>query len=353
MSDTAETEDHAGTIVRSVPGNWRTRTACEEFAVRYGLEQRTAMVLFAIARHDGPGGMWPGLASIARYGLCSESTARREIRRLETRGVLTVVVNGGGDLDTRGNRRTNRYLLCLPDDCYLTSRRPAAKQLGSGIRADDAEVLRFLVKTDRGAGAEVTHTAIAQHLGYKAWTVKRCLTRLVNGGWVTVRSQADEGRANIYTPVEVPPANMASPAADTVKPKAAKKMDPEAHALVAAWWDWSRQKTATVTLNEAGEQVTTLGPAPSMQRFNVIVSVVAQALKVFPVPDVKRGLITASEFGAISTASLEIGIKRSMRDRNGPRIGVSHDRFGGRPDDVVWAPDPFCNTAAAGGVTVL
>ena len=67
------------------------------------------LVLIGVANHDGDGGAWPSLATLARYTGTTTRTVRRSLAKLEERGWLTRRVNQGGTRETRDDRRPTRY----------------------------------------------------------------------------------------------------------------------------------------------------------------------------------------------------------------------------------------------------
>lgn len=71
------------------------------------------LVLLGVANHDGDGGSWPSIATLARYANKSESAVVRSLRRLETMGELVTHRNGGGTHRTRSDRRPNRYEITI------------------------------------------------------------------------------------------------------------------------------------------------------------------------------------------------------------------------------------------------
>jgi hypothetical protein len=75
------------------------------------LSQTQKLVLIGIANHDGDGGAWPAIATLARYAAVGERSVQRAIKDLEILGLVTVETNGGGTLTTRNDRRPNRYIL--------------------------------------------------------------------------------------------------------------------------------------------------------------------------------------------------------------------------------------------------
>jgi Helix-turn-helix domain len=75
------------------------------------------VVLLGIANHDGDGGAWPSLATLARYANVDERTVRRSIASLVEAGELAVEYNAGGrEGQTRGDRRPNLYRVLVQRD---------------------------------------------------------------------------------------------------------------------------------------------------------------------------------------------------------------------------------------------
>ena len=81
------------------------------------------LVLLGIANHDGDGGAWPSIATLARYANCSERHVQRAIQSLVELGEIRVVDQAGGNDETRRDRRPNLYkvLVRCPADCDGTS----------------------------------------------------------------------------------------------------------------------------------------------------------------------------------------------------------------------------------------
>ena len=80
----------------------------------------TKLVLLGIANHDGDGGAWPSLATLATYaGGVSERTVSRAISELVELGEVSVERNAGGLRNCRDDRRPNLYhfLLSCPPEC--------------------------------------------------------------------------------------------------------------------------------------------------------------------------------------------------------------------------------------------
>lgn len=75
----------------------------------------TKLVLIGIANHDGDGGSWPSVATLARYANTSERSVQRAIEELVDLGEVVVHRNEGGTRDTRPDRRPNRYVITIRD----------------------------------------------------------------------------------------------------------------------------------------------------------------------------------------------------------------------------------------------
>jgi DNA-binding transcriptional regulator YhcF (GntR family) len=80
------------------------------------------LVLVGIANHDGDGGSWPAVATLALYAGCSPRTVQRAVDELERLGEIRRVVQAGGTRHTADHRRPNLYeiLLRCPPDCDRT-----------------------------------------------------------------------------------------------------------------------------------------------------------------------------------------------------------------------------------------
>lgn len=81
------------------------------------------LVLLGIANHDGDGGAWPTVKTLAKYANCSESQVQRSIDALQKLHEVRRYVQAGGNHDTPADRRPNRYqvLLRCPADCDRTA----------------------------------------------------------------------------------------------------------------------------------------------------------------------------------------------------------------------------------------
>lgn len=92
------------------------------------------LVLLAIADHDGEGGAWPSIATLARMTRLSPSTVRRSIKALAALGEVTVHLQEGGTNRTPDGRRPNRYEISLacPPSCDGTARHACRECAGRG-----------------------------------------------------------------------------------------------------------------------------------------------------------------------------------------------------------------------------
>jgi hypothetical protein len=77
------------------------------------------LVLVGIANHEGDGGAYPSIATLAKYGGCSERQVQRYIAALVELGELHVRPQAGGHDGYRSDRRPNLYrtLVRCPEWC--------------------------------------------------------------------------------------------------------------------------------------------------------------------------------------------------------------------------------------------
>ena len=83
------------------------------------LKGTAKLVLLGIANHDGDGGSWPTIETLATYANASPRSVQRALTDAEAAGELTVHHNDGGTHRTRPDRRPNRYVITVecPPDC--------------------------------------------------------------------------------------------------------------------------------------------------------------------------------------------------------------------------------------------
>lgn len=80
------------------------------------------VVAIGIANHDGDGGAWPSVRTLAIYANVDRSTVKRAIRSLVALGEVRVHVQAGGPKDMDDTDRPNLYdvLVDCPEGCDRT-----------------------------------------------------------------------------------------------------------------------------------------------------------------------------------------------------------------------------------------
>lgn len=80
------------------------------------------LILVGIANHDGDGGAWPSIATLARYAGVTARNAQKAIDRLVELGEVLVHVQQGGTARTPDHAKPNLYQIVLtcPPDCDRT-----------------------------------------------------------------------------------------------------------------------------------------------------------------------------------------------------------------------------------------
>jgi hypothetical protein len=81
------------------------------------------VVAIGIANHDGDGGAWPSIRTLAVYANVDRSTVKRAIKSLVVLGEVRVHVQAGGGRDMEDHDRPNRYevLVECPEGCDRTT----------------------------------------------------------------------------------------------------------------------------------------------------------------------------------------------------------------------------------------
>ncbi|MGL4832336.1 MAG: helix-turn-helix domain-containing protein, partial [Propionibacteriaceae bacterium] len=70
-------------------------------------------ILIGIASHQGDGGAWPSMATLAKYANVTHRNAQVAIKRLISLGEIRVFEQQGGNHNTPEHLRTNRYEVML------------------------------------------------------------------------------------------------------------------------------------------------------------------------------------------------------------------------------------------------
>lgn len=77
------------------------------------------LILLGIANHEGDGGAWPTIETLAKYGACSRSKVKQALAELAAMDEIRIDRQAGGNADTRADRRPNRYrvMIFCPQEC--------------------------------------------------------------------------------------------------------------------------------------------------------------------------------------------------------------------------------------------
>lgn len=89
------------------------------------------LVLMGIANHDGDGGAWPSVATLARYANITPRNVQKALQTLVELREIAISVQGGGTASTVDHRRPNLYhwLLQCPPDCDRTKNHRTKRSL--------------------------------------------------------------------------------------------------------------------------------------------------------------------------------------------------------------------------------
>lgn len=85
------------------------------------------LILIGVANHDGDGGAWPAIDTLARYANVSRRTAERSLAALVQLGELHIELRAGGKRDTPEHERPNLYTIrvaCPPTCDGTVNHRP-------------------------------------------------------------------------------------------------------------------------------------------------------------------------------------------------------------------------------------
>lgn len=75
----------------------------------WGVPGTAKLILIGIANHDGDGGSWPSIETLAAYAEVDRRGVQRHLATMAEKGILTVHANRGGTDATPVDRRPNRY----------------------------------------------------------------------------------------------------------------------------------------------------------------------------------------------------------------------------------------------------
>ena len=89
------------------------------------------LVLVGIANHDGDGGSWPSIATLAKYANVNRRNVQRALDELVKLREIEVLVQRGGNGNIEDYQRPNLYkfILACPPDCDRTKNHRTTRDL--------------------------------------------------------------------------------------------------------------------------------------------------------------------------------------------------------------------------------
>ena len=135
-------------------------------ALHHSRAKGTALVvLLGIANHDGDGGAWPSVATLAKYARVDARTVQRAIGTLEKLGEIRRVIGGGGTNATPDHSRPNLYEVQLrcPDTCDGTKNHNTNRRL-HGLTRPLTEGVTPVSPPDASVTGGVTPVSPEQYL---------------------------------------------------------------------------------------------------------------------------------------------------------------------------------------------
>jgi DNA-binding MarR family transcriptional regulator len=84
----------------------------------------TKLILLGIANHEGDGGAWPCINTLAKYAAVDPRTVKRSLRQLEAMGEIHTARQRGGLAGIEDHERPNLYqvLVTCPPECDGSTR---------------------------------------------------------------------------------------------------------------------------------------------------------------------------------------------------------------------------------------
>jgi hypothetical protein len=115
------------------------------------------LVLLGIANHDGDGGAWPSIDTLAKYAGVTTRNVQKALVQLVELGEIAIFQNNGGDRNTRDDHRPNLYhfLLNCPPECDRTKnhRVPRLRQ-SRDVASDTPPSHGVSLATPRGVASD-------------------------------------------------------------------------------------------------------------------------------------------------------------------------------------------------------
>jgi len=98
----------------------------------WGVPGTAKLILIGIANHDGDGGAWPSIDTLAAYAEVDRRGVQRHLSTMSEKGILTVHTNRGGTDATPVDRRPNRYEIDYGYEAARASPRGAVSTTARG-----------------------------------------------------------------------------------------------------------------------------------------------------------------------------------------------------------------------------
>lgn len=113
------------------------------------------LVAVGIANHDGDGGAWPTVSTLARYANCDARSVQRALSKLSELGELTITQQGGGTAGLADHERPNLYHLhvsCPPWCDRSTQHRDTRQTRQSNLRGLPGDISATPRRQRQGVG---------------------------------------------------------------------------------------------------------------------------------------------------------------------------------------------------------
>lgn len=103
------------------------------------------VVLLGIANHEGDGGSWPSVGTLAKYAKVTPRAVQKAIGHLEALGEIRRYVQAGGDHRVAPHARPNRYDVTLrcPITCDRTTKHKTIEGLEDPVNPSSPGELGF------------------------------------------------------------------------------------------------------------------------------------------------------------------------------------------------------------------
>lgn len=122
------------------------------------------LVLIGIANHDGDGGAWPSIATLAKYAAITPRNVQKAIQHLERLGEIRRHVGAGGTHLTADHMRPNLYqfILRCPVSCDRSSRHRVQGETAPVVLFDPPSQATGGVGSDGGTPVATDRGGVSQ-----------------------------------------------------------------------------------------------------------------------------------------------------------------------------------------------